>query len=102
MTELMCAASGAELDLIQTRLQGFVPERVFDMHAHLVNPALAPLETLAPYLSPSAIHDLDRYRAAVSGWLGRPTASLAFGLPQAGIHKGAVNAWVAGETEAET
>src|SRR5687768_10740808 len=81
--------------LIQSRLRDFVPQRVFDAHAHLLNPAHFAAENPPPF---EGYLDFDAYQSALKRWLPvTQIEGLFFGFPRVGNDRDAINSWMATE-----
>jgi len=84
-----------DLRLIEEKLAGFLPEQIFDFHAHLLNPAHCPPDKCPAGFDPKMIHGLEAHFAAMQRWLpGRKVEGLFFGLPNKLIDRSAANDWI--------
>lgn len=90
-----------ESDLKLAReLDGFVPQEVFDLHAHLYHPGhFQP--SPPPWIEDQPVLGCDQHRQALSrGLPGRTIHGLYFGLPKKQTDRGAINRWVADQVRA--
>lgn len=85
-----------DLPMLRQAVDGFVPNRVYDIHAHLFHS-----RHFAPGKKPAFLDD-DRgygmrdYREALGRWLpDREVEGLFFGYPSAGNNRAGENEWVA-------
>lgn len=93
----------AEFDraLLAQAVDGFVPDRVYDIHTHLFHS-----RHFAPGKKPAFLDDnrgygMRDYREALARWLpSREVDGLFFGYPSAGNDRAGENAWIAGELAA--
>lgn len=80
-------------ELVKRRINDFVPDRVYDIHAHLLSPA----PQLPPYLAREILGRRE-YAAAVSDLLpGRKLNGLFFGFPARDNDRAGINQWLAGQ-----
>ena len=85
------------------KLNGFVPGRVFDVHAHLFHSAHFEQHPLSGPLQGVAQLGMSDYRQAASRWLPRRTmAGLFFGFPSRGNDRAAINRWVAEQLDRDS
>jgi len=86
--------------IIESRLQDFVPSRIFDAHAHLLRADHFASENPAPF---EGCLDFKEYPAALQRWLpAREVEGLFFGFPRVSNNRSAVNNWIAAEAEASS
>ena len=83
-------------EFFQRELDGFLPDRIYDAHAHIWDEAWAPF-TLGPELKTAGINEYDQAIAEIHG--GRPTETLflSFAMPEHRERVGAANAWTAAQ-----
>jgi glutamate-1-semialdehyde 2,1-aminomutase len=82
-----------DLDLIERRINGFVPSRIFDIHTHLLRPD----KQLPPHLCHEYL-GWKEYAAAIHSLLpGRELNGLCFGFPARNNDRAAINQWVGKE-----
>jgi glutamate-1-semialdehyde 2,1-aminomutase len=82
-----------DLDLIERRINGFVPSRIYDIHTHLLRPD----KHLPPHLSQEYL-GWKEYAAAIHSLLpGRELNGLCFGFPARNNDRAAINQWVGNE-----
>lgn len=78
------------------RLSGFVPARVYDIHAHLLHPNHFVRENLPTLLRDVSVLGLSQYQEAMARWLPqREVETLFFGFPSRGNNRPAINSWLA-------
>ena len=86
----------ADRRLAETRLKDFVPENVYDLHIHPVNPAHYP-PGLLKFL-PDAVLGCAAHRAALQRYMPcRTIHGLFFGLPHPTVNRPALNEWIVDE-----
>ena len=86
-----------ELDrrLCERAVEGFVPERVFDIHAHLFHSRHFAAGKCPEFLDEDRGYGLADFHAAMARWLpGRRVEGLFFGYPSAGNDRAGENEWV--------
>lgn len=85
--------------LIQTKLVDFVPDEIFDIHAHPYNPAhFTP--GAWPFLEKAGLLGCPQHRAALQQYMPSQTIhGLYFGLPQKNADRFQMNQWVADEVD---
>lgn len=94
--------TATDLYLLETRLRGFVPEQVYDIHGHLVQAAHFESENREPFLADGDVWGLETYSAALQRWLpARRMGSLCFAYPFPICDTEAANPWVAEEMAAD-
>lgn len=77
---------------------GFVPDRLFDLHAHLLIPEHFPESAWPPYLKRSDSLGFAAYRQATTDIFGqRRLDGLFFGFPARGNSVEQINEWITGE-----
>ena len=86
--------------LVQEATDGFVPEEVIDIHAHLFHARHFAEGRRPGYLEPDAGHGLNEYLEAIGRWLpGRRVDGLFFGFPSVGNDRVGENNWVASQLD---
>jgi glutamate-1-semialdehyde 2,1-aminomutase len=84
-------------DLVAARLRGFVPSGIYDIHAHLYEPAHFPPGTWK-FLAQQAALGVAEHRSALSRYMPAQTIhGLYFGLPHKTADRPAANSWAATE-----
>ena len=84
--------------LIEKQLRDFVPQNVFDAHAHLLHDAHFARDNRLPYVAENEVLGLPQYRAAMARTLPQSTVStLFFGFPRIGNDRRATDDWLAQE-----
>lgn len=97
------SALTASDERLRERLTGFVPARIFDAHAHLLNPDHFVRDNLPSSLRDVALLDLAQYRTAMARWLpGCEIDALFFGFPSRGNNRAAINSWLAEQIDGST
>lgn len=86
---------------LRTRLDGFVPEAVFDIHAHLFDRRFYPADAL-PSIGTRAVLGCADHQAAVRRAMPNSTlaGALYFAFPHAAARHEGLNAWAAQEVAA--
>src|SRR5690554_8222322 len=85
--------------LINRNLRYFVPEQVFDVHAHLYSTGHYPKGTF-PWLEKVSALGLKQYESAMQMTLGREgIPGLFFGLPHRHGDRDKINDWLAEEVK---
>ena len=80
-------------DLIERRINGFVPDRIYDIHSHLLTRG----KELPPHLCQEHL-GWKEYAAAIHSLLpGRQLNGLCFGFPTRNNDRAAINQWIAKE-----
>jgi len=83
--------------LVESRLRDFVPQRIFDAHAHLLHPDHFATDNPPPF---DGCLDLKAYESALQRWLPeRKIEGLFFGFPRVGNDRVAINDWIAAEAD---
>ncbi|HEY3900924.1 MAG TPA: aminotransferase class III-fold pyridoxal phosphate-dependent enzyme [Chthoniobacter sp.] len=81
--------------LLERCLDGFLPERVFDIHSHLFHTGHFAPGTCPDFLDENRGYGLKDFDEAMSRWMpGRKVEGLFFGFPRAGNDRPGENAWV--------
>ncbi len=94
------AATDYDQELFESELDSFVPERIFDAHAHLYNVDYFPQDDIPPALlrGPRVV-DADVYLAHMAELLpGRSISALAFPFPRGRLQMTPANGFVAAES----
>jgi glutamate-1-semialdehyde 2,1-aminomutase len=87
-----------DLALITKRIADFLPQQIFDAHAHLFNAQHFVFENLYPMLKPEKLLGIEEYRNAAGEWLPKSSVEgLFFGFPNRGNDRVAINRWMAAE-----
>lgn len=89
-----------EKDLIHGICDGFVPESLFDLHAHLLKCDQFP-EGCPPYWRKDHVMAAEAYSTVMEDFFGsRKWSSLFFGFPAKGNDTAAINEWMLNEVAA--
>ncbi len=89
-----------EQDVVSGICDGFVPQELFDLHAHLVLPAHFPSLGLPAFLSSDDVLGAQSYEAAMGDFFGdRKWQGLFFGFPAKGNDLGGINQWMHDEVK---
>jgi len=89
-----------EQEAVHRICDGFVPQELFDLHAHLVLPVHFPSPGLPPYLNRDDILGAQSYEAAMTDFFGnRNWQGLFFGFPAKGNDLDGINEWMSSEVE---
>ena len=102
MTMQLCTQlTGADQRLVRDATDGFVPDEIFDIHAHLFHTRHFADGHRPVFLAPDTGYGLAEYHAALGRWLpGRKVEGLFFGYPAAGNDRAGENEWVARQVAA--
>ena len=91
----------SDLRLVQERLADFVPQQVFDIHAHLFHTRHFAEGKRPAFLPADTAFGVAAYKVALSAWLpGRNVEGLFFGYPSPGNDRLGANRWLAAELKA--
>ena len=86
--------------MVREATDGFVPEEVIDIHAHLFHSRHFAEGRRPGYLEPDAGHGMSEYLEATCRWLpGRRVDGLFFGFPSVGNDRVGENDWVASQLD---
>jgi len=89
-----------EQEAVRRICDGFVPQELFDLHAHLILPAHFPGPGLPSYVSRDDVLGAQSYEAAMGGFFGeRKWQGLYFGFPAKGNDLDGVNQWIHDEVK---
>ena len=81
--------------LLTRALDGFVPERVFDVHAHLFHTRHFAAGKKPVFLDDNRGYGVPDFSEAMARWMpGREVEGLFFGYPSAGNDRAGENAWL--------
>lgn len=79
---------------------GFVPDRLFDLHAHLLRASHFPEAVRPNYLNQDDVHGAASYSKSVEDFFGqRKWSGLFFGFPAKGNNPAEINSWVKQEVQ---
>jgi len=86
--------------LLQSCLAGFLPERIYDIHAHLFHTRHFAPGTRPEFLDADRGYGLRDFQDAMTRWMpGREVEGLFFGYPRAGNNRVGENAWLRDQIE---
>lgn len=92
---LVTELSSTDQRLLSRATDGFVPERIFDVHAHLYHTRHFARGKQPVFLDADRGYGLRDFDEAMARWLpGRKVEGLFFGYPSAGNDRAGENAWV--------
>lgn len=81
--------------LLQRCVEGFLPRRIFDIHAHLFHTRHFAGGKPPVFLEPGKGYGWEEFQAAMARWMpGREVQGLFFGYPAAGNDRAGENLWV--------
>ncbi len=87
-----------EKDAVRTVCEGFVPARIFDLHAHLLRGDHFPKAGLPSYMQQSDVMAAEAYSQAMNDFFGeREKSALIFGCPARGNDTMGINDWIIDE-----
>jgi len=87
-----------EKSVIHEICDGFVPSRLFDLHAHILRADQFPTGTLPPYWKAGSVLDATAFGQGMGDFFGSRTWSgLFFGFPARGNDCAAISEWVRNE-----
>jgi glutamate-1-semialdehyde 2,1-aminomutase len=99
-TKLVTRLTEADRRLVARAVEGFVPERVFDLHAHLFHTRHFAEGKRPSFLQVDTAFGISAWRSALGRWLpGRKIEGLFFGFPSAGNDRAGENEFLAGEID---
>lgn len=85
-----------DLPMLRQAVDGFVPPRVYDIHAHLFHSRHFAAGKKPAFLDDDRGYGMKDYREALARWLpGRKVDGLFFGYPSAGNDRAGENEWIA-------
>ena len=94
--QLCTQLTDADQRLVRDATDGFVPDEIFDIHAHLFHTRHFAEGKRPVFLAPDTGYGVAEFRAALGRWLPkREVGGLFFGYPSAGNDRVGENEWVA-------
>ncbi|MBL9116079.1 MAG: aminotransferase class III-fold pyridoxal phosphate-dependent enzyme [Verrucomicrobiaceae bacterium] len=97
---LVSELTDADKRLLTRALDGFVPQKVFDVHTHLFHSAHFAEGKRPVFLDENRGYGMADFQKAMSLWMpGREVEGLFFGYPSAGNDRVGENAWVASQVD---
>lgn len=92
---LVTELTDTDKHLLSRAIDGFVPERVFDIHTHLFHTRHFANGKQPVFLDPDRGYGLNDFNEAMARWLpNRKVEGLFFGYPSAGNDRAGENAWL--------
>lgn len=92
---LVTELTPADQRLLAKAVDGFVPQRIFDVHAHLYHTRHFAAGKRPAFLDEDRGYGLNDFNEAMARWLpGRTVEGLFFGYPSAGNDRAGENAWL--------
>jgi glutamate-1-semialdehyde 2,1-aminomutase len=92
---LVTELNAADEKLLARAVDGFVPARVFDAHAHLFHSRHFARGSRPEFLDEDCGYGMAEFQSAMKRWMpGREVEGLFFGYPSAGNDRVGENAWV--------
>ncbi len=86
--------------LLEKALDGFVPNQVFDVHAHLFHTRHFARGRRPVFLEENRGYGMPEFQAAMKNWMpGRKVDGLFFGFPSTGNDRAGENEWVRSHVE---
>jgi glutamate-1-semialdehyde 2,1-aminomutase len=96
--QLCTQLTPADERLLKRCIDGFLPQRIFDIHAHLFHTRHFAAGTRPAFLDEDRGYGLKEFHGAMARWMpGRKVEGLFFGYPRAGNDRAGENAWVRAE-----
>ena len=103
MMKLVTELSDTDRVLLHRALDGFVPAKVFDVHAHLFHSRHFAAGRRPAFLDEDRGYGMADFQAAMRLWMpGREVEGLFFGYPSAGNDRAGENAWVGAQVDVKT
>jgi len=97
---LVTQLTDADLRLLRRAVDGFVPDRVFDVHAHLFHTRHFARDKRPAFLDEDRGYGMQEFQAAMNLWLPeRKVDGLFFGFPSTGNDRAGENEWVRSHVE---
>ena len=92
--------TSSDEQMIREACEGFVPDEVFDIHAHLFHSGNFAEGKRPEFLEPDTGYGLSDFQQALARWLQkRKVDGLFFGYPSPGNDRDRENDWVASQLE---
>ena len=100
---LVTELNDTDRKLLHRAIDGFVPDKVFDVHTHLFHSRHFAQGNRPVFLDENRGYGMDDFQAAMRLWLpGRQVDGLFFGYPSAGNDRAGENAWVKSHVDGST
>ena len=101
--KLVTELNDTDRKLLHRAIDGFVPERVFDVHTHLFQSCHFAEGKRPVFLEEDRGYGMNEFQTAMRLWLpGRQVEGLFFGYPSAGNDRAGENAWVQSQMDLST
>jgi glutamate-1-semialdehyde 2,1-aminomutase len=96
--KLVTELSDTDRRLLTRAVEGFVPEKIYDIHTHLFHTRHFAEGKRPPFLDENRGYGLKDFTEACARWLpGREVEGLFFGYPSVGNDRNGENAWMQGQ-----
>ncbi|MEQ1862436.1 MAG: aminotransferase class III-fold pyridoxal phosphate-dependent enzyme [Chthoniobacteraceae bacterium] len=93
--KLVTKLSDTDLRLLARCIDGFLPQRIYDIHAHLYHTRHFAPGTMPAFLDADRGYGLRDFSEAMTRWMpGREVEGLFFGYPRGGNDRAGENAWL--------
>lgn len=100
---LVTELNDTDRKLLHRALDGFVPDKVFDVHTHLFHTRHFAQGNRPVFLDADRGYGMEDFQAAMRLWMpGRKVEGLFYGYPSAGNDRVGENAWVQSQVDAST
>lgn len=100
---LVTELNDTDRKLLHRALDGFVPDKVFDVHTHLFHSRHFAKGSRPVFLDEDRGYGMEDFQAAMRLWMpGRQVEGLFFGYPSAGNDRVGENAWVQSQINVST
>ena len=97
---LVTQLSSADKQMIREACDDFVPEKIFDIHAHLFHSSNFAEGKKPEFLEPDTGYGINDFRESLGRWLpNREVDGLFFGYPSPGNDRVSENDWVASQID---
>lgn len=101
--KLVTQLTDSDRQLLSRAIEGFVPDKVFDIHAHLFHTRHFATGHCPIFLDADRGYGMEEFQAAMRLWMpGREVEGLFFGYPSAGNDRVGENTWVHSQVEGLT
>ncbi len=101
--KLVTELTDTDRKLLHRAIDGFVPDKVFDVHTHLFHSRHFAQGNRPVFLDEDRGYGMQEFQTAMRLWMpGRQVEGLFFGYPSAGNDRAAENAWVQSQVDVST
>jgi glutamate-1-semialdehyde 2,1-aminomutase len=98
--QLVTRLNDTDLRLLNRCMDGFLPQRIYDIHSHLYHTRHFAPGTMPAFLDADRGYGLRDFNEAMARWMpGREVEGLFFGYPRAGNNRAGENAWLREQIE---